>query len=129
MANGVSATLANSWLDALCNATAYSETNTYAKLHTADPGAAGTTAASAETTRKVLSFAAASGGAITTDATASWTSWPGGADGETISDISVWDDLTAGNFLYSADLAASKTLNTGDTLNITAITLTFTVAS
>lgn len=129
MANGVSATLANSWLDALCNATAYSETNTYAKLHTADPGAAGATAASAETTRKVLSFAAASGGAIATDATASWTSWPAPANGETISDISVWDDPSAGNFLYSADLASPKTLNTGDTFNLTSITITFTVAS
>ncbi len=129
MANGVSATLANSWLDALCNATAYSETNTYAKLHTADPGAAGTTAASAETTRKVLSFAAASSGAIALDTTASWTSWPAPANAETISDVSVWDDTTAGNFLYSANLAANKTLNTGDTFNLTNITITFTVAS
>jgi hypothetical protein len=129
MANGVSATLANSWLDALCNATAYSETNTYAKLHTADPGAAGTTAASVETTRKLLSFAAASGGAISLDTTASWTSWPVGANGETISDVSVWDDVSTGNFLYSANLAANKTLNTGDTFNLTNITITFTVAS
>lgn len=129
MANGVSATLANSWLDALCNATAYSETNTFAKLHTADPGASAATGASVETTRKQLSFAAANAGAIALDATASWTSWPVGANGEVISDISVWDDVSAGNFLYSANLAANKTLNTGDTFNLTNITITFTVAS
>jgi len=128
MANGVSTTLANSWLDALCNATAYSETNTYAQLHTADPGAAGTTAVSSTTTRQTLSFAAASGGAIATDATASWTSWAG-TNGEVVSDISVWDASSSGNFLYSANLAANKTLNTGDTFNLTSITITFTVAS
>ena len=129
MADGVSVTLANSWLDALCNATAYSETTVYAKLHTADPGSAGTTAASAETTRKALSFAAASSGAIDLDTTASWTPWPAPADGETISDISIWDDPTAGNFLFSANLASPKTLNTGDTFNLTACTITFTTAS
>ena len=129
MANGVSATLANSWLDALCNNTSYAETNTYAKLHLADPGAAGTTSPCTETTRKVLSFAAASGGAISLDTTASWTSWPAPANGETVSDISVWDDVSTGNFLYSANLAANKTLNTGDTFNLTNITITFTVAS
>jgi hypothetical protein len=129
MANGVSVLLANSWLDALCNNTSYAEANTYAKLHTADPGAAGTTAASVETTRKVLSFAAATTGAIALDTTASWTSWPVGADGEVISDVSVWDDTTAGNFLYSANLAANKTLNTGDTFNLTNITITFTTAT
>jgi len=128
MANGISATLANSWLDALCNATAYSETNTYAQLHTADPGSAGTSNVSSVTTRQTLSFGAASGGSIATDATASWTSWAG-TNGEAVTDISVWDAPTSGTFLYSADLAAAKTLNTGDTLNLTSITLTFTVAS
>jgi hypothetical protein len=129
MADGVSATLANSWLDAMCNATAYSEANTYAELHTADPGAAGTTSTSAETTRKVLSFAAASGGAVSLDTTASWTSWPAPANAETISDIAVWDTITGGVFLYSANLASPKTLNTGDTFNLTNITITFTIAS
>ena len=128
MAEGVSATLANSWLDALCNATSYSEANTYAQLHTAAPGSAGTTAVSSVTTRQTLSFAAASGGAISLDATASWTNWAG-TNGETVTKISVWDATTAGNFLYSADLAADKTLNTGDTFNLTNITITFTLAS
>jgi hypothetical protein len=128
MANGISATLANSWLDALCNATAYSETNTYAQLHTADPGAAGTTGVSTVTTRPALSWAAAAGGACATDTTAAWTNWAG-TNGEVVSDISVWDASTAGNFLFSANLAANKTMNTGDTLNITSITITFTVAS
>lgn len=129
MAAGFSTALANSLLDAFCNATSYSETNTYAKLHTGNPGTAGTANASVETTRKLLSFAAATSGSITLDTTASWTSWPVGANGETIAYISVWDDVSAGNFLYSVQLTSGRTLNTGDTLNLTDLDITITTAS
>jgi hypothetical protein len=67
MATGLSAYLCNSFLDALGNATAYSVTNVYVKLHVSDPGANGTSGAATETTRKVVSFGAASAGAITSD--------------------------------------------------------------
>ena len=40
MATGISNYLANKWLDALGNATAFSVTTAYVKLHTGDPGAA-----------------------------------------------------------------------------------------
>jgi hypothetical protein len=39
MATGISAYLANAWLDALGNATSFSVTTAYVKLHVGDPGA------------------------------------------------------------------------------------------
>lgn len=69
MAVGISSATANAWLDAYCRSVSYSDPVAfYVKLHTADPGSAGTTAAATETTRKAATFSAASGGAITTSA-------------------------------------------------------------
>src|SRR5690349_9890279 len=100
--------LANKWLDMLAGTAFTAPTTTAVKLHTGDPGSAGTANASAETTRKALTWSAASAGskAITTTLP-SWTSWSVGT--ETISHISVWDATSAGNFLFSAALSTSKT--------------------
>lgn len=118
-------TLANKWLDMLAGTAFTAPTNTYVKLHTADPGAAGTTAASANTTRVVLAWSAASAGSKAITATLpQWASWASGT--ETISHISIWDNLTAGNFLFSITLTASKTVSNGDTLNLTAMNISFT---
>lgn len=87
------------------------------KLHTGDPGSAGTANASAETDRKEVTFAAPSGGSMTASAV-SWTSWDAGA--ETISHVSLWSASTAGTFLQSGALSASKSITNGDTLNVTA---------
>ena len=73
MATGLSAYLCNSFLDALGNNTSYAVTQVYIKLHVGDPGAAGTSNAATETTRKAVSFGAASTGAIASDADISWT--------------------------------------------------------
>lgn len=114
--------LANKWLDML-GATAFTApTNTYVKLHTADPGSAATTSPSANTTRVILVWSAASSGSKAITATLpSWATWAAGS--ETISHISVWDNLSAGNFLFSAALAVSKSITNGDTLNLTALTI------
>ena len=77
MATGISNYLANKWLDALGNATAFSVTTAYVKLHTGDPGAAGTSNAATETTRKSASFSAAANGAIASDADLTWTNIAG----------------------------------------------------
>lgn len=121
-----SANLANKWLDML-GATAFTAPATTAvKLHTADPGAAGTTAPSSVTTRPALTWAAAATGSKAIAATLpSWTSWAG-TNGEVVSHMSVWDSTTAGNFLYSFSLTVAKTLNTGDTLNLTSHSISFT---
>ena len=42
MAHGISAYLGNAWMDALGNATSFSVATPYVKLHTNDPGPAGT---------------------------------------------------------------------------------------
>ncbi len=119
------ANLANKWLDMLAGTAFTAPTNTWVKLHTGDPGAAGATAASAEATRKQLSWAAASAGSKSIQATLpSWASWTAGT--ETISHVSVWDASTAGNFLYSFALTTAKTVNNGDTVNLTSHTISLT---
>ena len=99
--------------------------NTYIKLHTGDPGSAATSNASAETTRKLLTWSAASAGskAITTTLP-TWTPWAAGS--ETITHVSVWDASTSGNFLYSGALTVSKAVSNGDTFNITSHSIAFT---
>jgi hypothetical protein len=111
------ANLANKILDHLRGGTAWSQpASLWVKLHTADPGAAAATAASAVTTRSQATFAAAAGGAIAlTGTNPSWSM----TSTETISHISVWDASTAGNFLWSAALSVSKSVQSGDTLTLT----------
>jgi len=92
------------------------------KLHTGDPGAAGTANASAETTRLQLSFAAPSGGSSAATEVV-WEGWDAGS--ETITHCSVWSDETAGAFQESFALAASKAVANSDDLAIT-VTVAFT---
>lgn len=58
----------NAILDAIFNNTALQEASRFVKLHIGDPGEAGTANAAAETTRKSVTGAAASGGTFTTRA-------------------------------------------------------------
>lgn len=112
-----SAAVRTSMLDAVGNATAYSEAEVWVKLHIGDPGAAGTSNPAAETTRKQASFAAASAGAITTDADLEWTLV---STTETYTHVSLWDASAAGNFLGSDDLSSSAAVTAGDTFRIPA---------
>lgn len=118
------ANLANKWLDMLAGTAFTAPTNVYVKLHTGDPGASAATAASAEATRKQVTWSAASAGSKAMSGTLEWASWSAGT--ETISHISIWDASSAGNFLWSGALSASKTVNNGDTLQITALTVSLT---
>lgn len=109
-------TLANQWLNMLRNVSFTAKTATYVKLHTGDPGSAGAANASAVVTRSLLTLGAASGGAVALTGTQpSWSM----TTSETVSYISVWDAATAGNFLWSAQLAVAKTVANGDTLTLT----------
>lgn len=118
MAVGLASGILNSMLNALCRNVAWTQPAAYwVKLHTGDPGAAGTANVAANTTRKQATFSAAAAGAITTSADLAWTNVP---NAETYSHISFWDAVTAGNFLGTDDLAVARTVAVGDNFTILA---------
>jgi hypothetical protein len=93
----------------------------FVKLHTGDPGSAGTANASAVTTRNEVTFAAPSAGSMALSSLSGYSM----TATETITHISMWDASTAGTFLQSAALTASKNVTSGDTLSITTLTLAY----
>jgi hypothetical protein len=101
--------------------TSFAVTAVYLKLHTGDPGEAGTSNAATEATRKAVSFSAASSGSMTSSATVEWTNV---STTETYSHWSLWDASTSGNCLWSGALASSAAVTAGDTFQITSLTLT-----
>lgn len=125
MAAGLSAVnLANAWLNTL-SGTTFTGVNTFVKLHTGDPGASGTSNASANTTRVALTWAAAASGSKAIVATLpAWNSWAAGS--ETLSYISVWDNLTVGNFLFSAQLTVARSVANGDNVTLSSLTFALT---
>ena len=127
MATGLSNYLANKFLDAVGNATSYSAANVYVKLHIGDPGSAATANPATETTRKSVSFSAASAGGLTSDADISWSNIAGSEDATF---FSAWDSLTAGNFLFSGTIAGNA-YTAGDTFTIPSgsLTASLTLAS
>jgi hypothetical protein len=92
----------------------------YVKLHTGDPGEAGTSNAATEATRKVITFSAASSGSIASAATIEWTNV---STTETYSHWSLWDASTSGNCLWTGALSSSAAVTAGDTFQITSLTL------
>jgi hypothetical protein len=124
MTTGIASAKVNGMLDAIRTggSSLTAITNAFVKLHTGDPGAAGTAnAAAGSTTRPGISHGAVSGGSMSISGTN--PSWTNGGTSETITHISVWDSATAGNFLYSIALTASKAWASGDTLTLTSCTL------
>jgi len=120
MTAGITAAMANTMLDTIATPMAF------VKLHTGDPGSAGTSNASSVTTRPALAWASAASGSKAGNGTLpSWTSWAG-TNGEIVTHVSFWSASTAGTFAGSAALAASQTLNTGNTFSLTAVTATAT---
>jgi len=126
MAVGLSAAnLANKWLDMLAG-TAFTAPATFAvKLHTADPGASGATAAAAgDTTRKSVTWSAASAGSKSMSSMSG--SWTNGGTSETLTHVSFWDAASAGNFLASAALGSSQAWASGNTFALTTLTIALT---
>jgi hypothetical protein len=120
MAVGLSATIANDFLEWFFNASATSAapTNIWIQLHTGDPGAAGTSNVAGNATRKDLTAAmgTASGGAITNTSAVTWTS--GEVDtSEDYTHVSYWDASTSGTFLGSGTMTANA-VTTGDEFTI-----------
>lgn len=116
MALGLSATVANAILNALCRSTAWSEPDAvWLQLHTADPGAAGTSNAATETDRIQATFGTnAASGAISNTAALEWT---GVAGTEDYTHFSAWSASTAGTFLFSGTITANA-VTAGDTFTI-----------
>ena len=130
MATGLAAATANSLLDALVNAANYTApTAVWLQLHTADPGAAGTTSVAGNTTRKDITaaFSAAGSGAVTNDVAVTWTSV---STSEDYTHCSAWSASSAGTFYWSAPITANA-VTAGDTFTLAVgdIDLSFTVAS
>ena len=128
MAVGTSSFTTAGWLGAIkgTGSAAFGPIQVWAQLHTANPGASGTTSVSSVTTRSSASWTV-SGGTATSSNTPQWTSWAG-TNGEVVTHVSFWDASSAGNFLWSAALSASKTVNTGDTLTLSSSSLVITTA-
>ena len=120
MTVGVTSAVVNGWLDGT-----FATATCWAKLHTADPGAAGTTAAAAgDTSRKQCTMNAASGGSKAMSGTAG--PWTNGGTSETVSHISLWTASTAGTFNSSVALTASKTWANTDTLTLNSLSIAIT---
>lgn len=107
----------NKMLDAYVGRATYTaQAAYYVKLHTGDPGAAGTTNAAANTTRQAVTFgSAAATGTISNTAAVEWTSV---SNTETYSHVSFWTASSAGTFLGSDDLSSTAPVTAGDTFRI-----------
>ena len=124
MALGLSSAEANEILDAWGNGGSLTPpSNFWIKLHTADPGSAGTTAAATETTRKEVTWSAAAGGVLSNDAELSWTNVAGSED---YTHFSVWTASTGGTFLGSGTVTADA-VTAGNTFTIAIGGLDFTL--
>lgn len=123
MADGVTAANANSALGTWTGSAAN------VQLHTGAPGANGTANVSSVTTRPAVTWASASAGSIAANGTLpAWTNWAG-TNGEVDTDISFWSASTSGTFEFSMALNSSVTMNTGDSLTLTSISVSIPVAS
>lgn len=130
MAVGFSPAYANAILNSVFNGAGFTApTELWAKLHTGDPGAAGTANPATETTRKEVTtaFAAPSGGVVLSDEAVTWTSVPAAED---FTHISIWTDETAGDFVVSGTITANA-MGIGDTfvLPIADISASITTAA
>ena len=120
MTTGLASGIVNGWLDGT-----FATATCWTKLHTADPGAAGATAAAAgDTTRKQNTMASASGGSKAQTGTAG--PWTNVSTTETISHISIWSASTSGTFQGSAALSASQAWVNTNTFTLTALTIAVT---
>ncbi|PVA24336.1 gp34 protein [Mycobacteroides abscessus subsp. abscessus] len=116
MASGLSAVnLANKWLNILRGAAFTPPAGVYARLHLDDPGPNGTANASVVATRIQVAYSPAANGAIVLTGTNPQFTMTAT---ETIKYVSFWDDATAGNFLWSAPLAAPRNVVATDTLTL-----------
>jgi hypothetical protein len=128
MAVGIAVGQANGMLDGLCRNVSYANAAVWVKLHVADPGAAGTSNAAVETTRKQATFGtAAAAGTIANTVALAWTNVAGTED---FTHFSIWTAVTAGTFLGSGTMVANA-VGAGDDFSIAigALTIPFSIAA
>jgi len=117
---GVASSVANGWLDGT-----FATATCWVKLHTADPGASGATAAAAgDTTRKQATMAAASAGSKAMTGTAG--PWTNVSTTETLTHISLWTASSAGTFNGSGALTASQAWVNTNTFTLTSLSIAIT---
>lgn len=125
--------LENKVLDHVLTATGYTAPTTrYLALFTASTGLE-TNSPSAEVSssgtayiRKAVTFAAANAGSSATNATVTFDTAT--ANFGTISHVAVMDAETGGNVLFHGAVTTSKTIETGDTFQVTSGNLTVSLA-
>jgi hypothetical protein len=121
--------LENKLLDhALATASFTTPTNVYVGLHTGSPlddNSGANEISGNGYTRKVAAFAAAASGSSSTNATITFDAATG--NWGTITHISVYDALNAGNLLFHGAVTTSKTIETGDSFQISSGNLTISL--
>jgi len=126
MAVGISSYLANKLLEHAAGKTSFTmPAGCYVKAHTGDPGAAGTSNASSQTTRSAATWGTASAGTIALSNVPEFTL----TGTETISHLSFWDAATSGNFLWSTTATASKSGGSGDVIRVSTAPVSLTAVA
>ena len=123
MADGLSTTVANAALNNIVGTNAND-----VQLHTGAPGSAGTANVSSTTARQAVTWGSASAGSVAASNQPAWTNWAG-TNGEVDTDLSFWSASTSGTFGFSLQLSSSVTMDTGDSLTLTSLTVTIPTAS
>lgn len=128
--------LENKVLDHVLTATSYSAPSTrYLALFTNTSGNAATNLEAGTLTdevsggsyaRKAVTFAAASSGTSATNATVTFDAATG--NWGTITHVAVMDQLTSGNVLFYGAVTTAKTIETGDTFQVSSGNLTVSLA-
>jgi hypothetical protein len=129
MTTGFAVGVANSILNSICRATAWTPpAGFYVQLHVGDPGAAGTANPAVNTSRQQVTFgSAATGGAISSTTDTTWTNVTGNED---YSHYSIWSASSSGTFQGSGTITANA-VAIGDTFTLPAgdVDLAIPVAS
>lgn len=121
MSAGLASATANAYLNVYRNTAYAAIAAVYVQLHTGDPGAAGTSNVSANTTRNQITWAAPSGGSMALSALATYSM----TTSETITHVTLWTAASAGTFLQSGSLTTSVPVVNGSTLSFSSFTLNF----
>lgn len=120
MTVGLTAAVVNGWLDGT-----FATATCYVKLYTADPGAAGATAAAAgDATRKQATMAAASAASKAMTGTAG--PWTNVSTTETLSHIGMWTAASGGTFNASAVLTTPQPWVNTNTFTLNSLSIAIT---